>query len=202
MVGKDGYISLTDFGLSKKLIGRQRTNSFCGTPNHFSPEIVNRKEYSFEVDIWSFGVFIYELLVGRCPFTGVSAKDLFNKITSNETENHIEFPLCVSENAKDLISKILTKSDKRLSIKEIKEHPFYNDINWENILNKAERAPFTPRVADEEDTKYFYSFDNDSNQIKRKGDKWDSTFVLENCDDILGCFSFESCSNYVEFKQP
>lgn len=192
MVGNDGYIALTDFGLSKKLTGRKRTNSFCGTPNHFSPEIVNRKEYSFEVDIWSFGIFLYELLVGRCPFIGHSAKELFNNISKCEIENNINFPPCVSESAKDLINKILTKEEFRLNIQQIKNHDFYKDINWDKILEKKEKAPFIPKVSSNDDTKYFYIYEDD---CKKKNTISDSTFLFEDSGDIIGCFSFgNSCS--------
>lgn len=193
MVDIDGYISLTDFGLSKKMSGRARTNSFCGTPNHFSPEIVNRNYYSFEVDIWSFGVLLYELLVGRCPFSGKSIKDLFDKISNCECGNDIiEYPICVSETAKDLISNILTKKEKRFNIQQIKSHPFYKDINWDNILNKKEKAPFKPKLRNNEDTKYFYIFENEKKEIKKSDIFLDSTFTLEESLSTTECFSYES----------
>ena len=70
MLNLDGYITLTDFGLSKQNVNKlHRTNSFCGTPDYIPPEIIKQDEpYSQEGDLWSFGVFLYEILSGYCPF--------------------------------------------------------------------------------------------------------------------------------------
>ena len=61
-------MKITDFGLSKTgLTNDSRTFSFCGTPEYLAPEIVRGEGHSFEVDWWSLGALIYEMLVGVPP---------------------------------------------------------------------------------------------------------------------------------------
>lgn len=69
MLMTDGYIKLTDFGLSKKLNSNDLlTASFCGTPEILSPEVLRRKPYGLSVDLWALGSFVFELLTGKPPF--------------------------------------------------------------------------------------------------------------------------------------
>lgn len=65
----DGYIKLTDFGLSKDNIkGQQDAKSLCGTAEYLSPEILQRQGHGKATDWWSFGAIIYEMLIGLPPF--------------------------------------------------------------------------------------------------------------------------------------
>ena len=70
LMGEDGYISLTDFGLAKELKNPDEvTNSFCGTPEYLAPEIIDGDVgHSFPVDWWALGILVYEMMVGFCPF--------------------------------------------------------------------------------------------------------------------------------------
>ena len=72
---QNGYICLTDFGLAKILEGNAQAFSFCGTPDYLAPEIFDKiNGYSFEVDIWSIGIIVYTLLLGRPPFESSDVK--------------------------------------------------------------------------------------------------------------------------------
>ncbi len=69
LVGVDGYIKLTDFGLSKENIeGDKEAKSLCGTAEYLSPEILLRQGHGKDTDWWSFGAIIYEMLCGLPPF--------------------------------------------------------------------------------------------------------------------------------------
>ena len=122
-------VKLCDFGLA--IIGNNSiTNkTICGTPNYIAPEILNFKNginYSFEIDIWSFGVILYSLFYKKTPFEsqekGKTKKNIQNVI--------YKFPenIQVSDDAKDLMRSIFVKDPSlRPSIKEIKESNFFNN---------------------------------------------------------------------------
>lgn len=78
LVGSDGYIKLTDFGLSKENIqGSQDAKSLCGTAEYLSPEILQRHGHGKATDWWSFGAIIYEMLVGLPPFYSKDRERLY-----------------------------------------------------------------------------------------------------------------------------
>ena len=134
-----GHIKLTDFGLSKKLTNDNKTNdikytySICGTPNYIAPEVYYGNGYSKEIDWWSFGIVIYEMLTGKFPFK----KNKETKRFINQKVNFdLKFPL--SNEAKDLIEKLLNYDvDKRLIDPiQIMNHKFFSGIDWDDIYNK------------------------------------------------------------------
>ena len=122
-------IKLGDFGLATKLeFEGERKRTVCGTPNYIAPEIIdntgNTSGHSYEVDVWSFAVIVYTLLVGRPPFETSDVKATYKKIRNVE----YSFPdtVQVSDLAKSLIKALLVLDPaKRLKIDEIFEHPFF-----------------------------------------------------------------------------
>jgi hypothetical protein len=121
-------VKLCDFGLA---IGNNSlTNkTICGTPNYIAPEILNYKNgtnYSFEIDIWSFGIILYSLFYKKTPFEspekGKTKKNIQNVIYKFPENNQ------VSDDAKDLMRSIFVKEPSlRPTIKEIKESNFFNN---------------------------------------------------------------------------
>ena len=69
ILDSEGYLKLTDFGLSKvKQPVDALTNTFCGTPEYLAPEIIMHTGHSFKVDWWSLGILLYEMISGINPF--------------------------------------------------------------------------------------------------------------------------------------
>lgn len=69
LVHSDGFVKLTDFGITKQLddtIGL--ANTFLGTMNYMSPERMKGKKYNFEGDIWSLGIILVEVMTGAYPY--------------------------------------------------------------------------------------------------------------------------------------
>jgi len=118
-------LKIGDFGLATKLeFEGDRKRTICGTPNYIAPEILDGKQgHSYEVDIWSFGVILYTLIIGKPPFETSDVKTTYRRIKMNA----YSFPehVTISDNAKDIIGKILNLDPtKRPTLEEIYEHPF------------------------------------------------------------------------------
>jgi polo-like kinase 1 len=122
-------IKVGDFGLATKLeFEGERKRTVCGTPNYIAPEIIDNsgssQGHSYEVDVWSFGVIIYTLLIGRPPFETSDVKATYKRIRSVDYSFPESTPL--TDQAKSLIKGILVADPmKRLKIDEILEHPFF-----------------------------------------------------------------------------
>lgn len=119
-------VKVGDFGLAAKLGHEgERKKTVCGTPNYIAPEILKSDTgHSFEVDIWSTGVIIYTLLVGKPPFQCKDVKSTYDRILSNT----FSFPdhVMVSSEAKHLIIHMLQHHPhNRLRLKDVLEHPFF-----------------------------------------------------------------------------
>ena len=120
-------IKVGDFGLATKLeFDGERKRTVCGTPNYIAPEILEGKTgHSYEVDIWSLGVIMYTLIIGKPPIETNNVKETYKRI---KTGNY-SFPenAVISEPAKDLIQSILVLDPrKRPSLDEIMKHDFFN----------------------------------------------------------------------------
>jgi len=118
-------VKLGDFGLATVLeFDGERKRSLCGTPNYIAPEILEGKTgHSFEVDIWTVGIILYILLVGKPPFETNNAKETYKRIRMKS----YTFPQGekISEPAKELIQSILVvEPHKRPTLQEILESDF------------------------------------------------------------------------------
>lgn len=100
-------VKIGDFGLATKVeFDGERKRTICGTPNYIAPEVLEGKQgHSYEVDIWSLGVIIYTLIIGKPPFETNDVKTTYRKIRMNS----YQFPeqVSISDEAKDLIKLIL-----------------------------------------------------------------------------------------------
>ena len=132
LLTKSHILKIIDFGLSNYFKNEQEDllETPCGSPCYASPEMVAGKKYNgFKIDIWSSGIILFAMLCGYLPFEDKDNDILFEKIL----ECKLSFPKYVSRSAKDLIEKILvTDPGKRISINEIKNHPFF--IKGKNIF--------------------------------------------------------------------
>ena len=113
-------IKLGDFGLATKLdFEGEKKRTICGTPNYIAPEVLEGKSgHSYEVDLWSLGVIIFTLIIGKPPFETSDVKTTYRRIRMNAYNfpDHVE----ISDNARSLISKLLIGDPKqRLTLNEI-----------------------------------------------------------------------------------
>jgi serine/threonine protein kinase len=119
----DSYIKLADFGFAARVHEPNSLSKQCGTPFFVSPEILMRKGYDQQSDMWSVGCIIFLLLSGNLPFMGRSQKELFRKIVSGKYEFEDEEWADISEDAKDLVSRLLIlEPGKRMTAAEAVRH--------------------------------------------------------------------------------
>lgn len=159
LVDGQGYIKLTDFGLSKMgIAGHKEAKSLCGTAEYLSPEMLQRQGHGKATDWWSFGAIIYEMLVGLPPFYSKDREKLYQNIKYAEPKLDYNF---LSDDARDLCIKLLHKDpNQRLGsgptdAEEIKSHPWFEAIDWEKIANKTTTPPYQPQLDQADDTKHF-----------------------------------------------
>ncbi|XP_062192902.1 serine/threonine-protein kinase D6PKL1-like [Phragmites australis] len=123
-----------------------RSMSFVGTHEYLAPEIIKGEGHGSAVDWWTFGIFLYELLFSKTPFKGSGNRaTLFNVV--GQPLQFPESPI-VSFSARDMIRGLLVKDPQhRLGYKrgttEIKQHPFFDGVNW--ALIRCASPPEIPK---------------------------------------------------------
>ena len=125
LLTSEHILKIIDFGLSNYYTknNKQLLETPCGSPCYASPEMLSGEGYDgFKIDIWATGIILFAMLCGYLPFDHKDNNKLFKKIL----ECKINYPKNLSSDSKDLIKKILVPNPRRrISIPEIKEHPFY-----------------------------------------------------------------------------
>ncbi|KAJ7284681.1 kinase-like domain-containing protein [Mycena rebaudengoi] len=111
----------------------------CGTPDYMSPERQCGLPYSFEADVWSAGVVLYEMLTGRVPFGAgatlapeeLAHEVMLGQLRFKEDDN-------VDAEARDLLEHLLAKNPAfRITAAEAKRHAFFSDVDWEALAEAA-----------------------------------------------------------------
>ncbi|XP_042167379.1 protein kinase C theta type isoform X2 [Oncorhynchus tshawytscha] len=154
LLDSEGHIKIADFGMCKEnMEGETRTCTFCGTPDYIAPEILLGQKYGSSVDWWSFGVLLYEMLIGQSPFHGRDEEELFQSIRTDDPC----YPQWLAKDARDILIKLFVREpERRLGVKgNIRQHSFFKDTDW-NALEKREVAPpFRPTVKSPSDVSNF-----------------------------------------------
>ena len=158
LMDEKGYLRLADFGMAKLLKENEKAMSFCGTPEYLAPEVITLEGHDKNVDWWSFGILLFEMLCGLPPFYVENLDKMYDMIKNSA----VKFPkrIKLSDEAKDVITKLLDKNPKKRlgshgGIKEIKEHPFFASLDFNLIEQKKYPAPFIPDLANDTDVQYF-----------------------------------------------
>ena len=122
LLDEGNHAKLTDFGWSNYMEGGMKRTTYCGTPVYLAPEIINKIGHDEHVDIWCIGVLLFELIVGRPPFSGESDQI----VRYNILRMRINWPKMMDKDAMDLISKILKYNpEERISLEQMVLHPFF-----------------------------------------------------------------------------
>jgi protein kinase A len=123
LVDGKGHAKLLDLGLAKELINN-RTRTRCGTPGYMAPEQVEGREYGVEVDLWAYGILLFELFAGYNPFED---KDNPQNTYSNLTKGVINWAPYMSAESKEFIKKLLLFEPKeRMRISNFINEPLFS----------------------------------------------------------------------------
>lgn len=149
MVLENGYIKFFDFGTVKE-VKNNRTKTFIGTVSYMAPEIFTGNGYSFQVDMWSLGVMMYEFICGKLPF-GEDVEDPVQFYQILQKAN-LTFPSFVHDEVfKDLVRKLLIKDpNKRLyQYTLIRNHEYFKDFDFEKLMSLNLPAPHKFKLHDQ-----------------------------------------------------
>jgi novel protein kinase C delta type len=123
-------------------------STFCGTPDYIAPEIIKGQMYNQSVDFWSFGVLIYEMLIGQSPFHGDGEDELFDSILNERPY----FPKWIPKEAAKCLSALFDRNPHtRLGMPEcpdgpIRSHPFFRGVDWKRFEAAQVQPPFKPSL--------------------------------------------------------
>uniref|UniRef100_A0A8R1ZAI8 Rho-associated protein kinase let-502 n=1 Tax=Pristionchus pacificus TaxID=54126 RepID=A0A8R1ZAI8_PRIPA len=165
LIGKNGHIKLADFGTCVRMSkdGVVKCSTAVGTPDYIAPEVLRNQghdhEYGREVDWWSVGVFVYEMLVGETPFYADALVNTYTNIMNHR--DTLQFPddgPPMSCHSKNLIRLLLSDADERLGrngADEVREHAFFRneDWTWESLPTAV--PPFVPDLRADDDASNF-----------------------------------------------
>ncbi|XP_077181868.1 protein kinase C delta type [Paroedura picta] len=186
MLDKDGHIKIADFGMCKeKVYGENKATTFCGTPDYIAPEILQGLKYTFSVDWWSFGVLLYEMLIGQSPFHGDDEDELFESIRVDTPH----YPRWITKESKDILEKLFERDPtKRLGVTgNIRDHSFFKTINWTFLERREVDPPFKPKVKSASD---YSNFDREFLSEKPRLSHSDKNLIDSMDQSAFAGFSF------------
>nr|VDC95400.1 unnamed protein product [Brassica oleracea] len=137
-------LKICDFGYSKSSLLHSRPKSTVGTPAYIAPEVLSRREYDGKnADVWSCGVTLYVMLVGGYPFEDPDDPRNFRKTIQRIMAVQYKIPdyVHISQECKHLLSRIfVTNPAKRITLKEIKKHPWFLKNLPKELTDSAQAA--------------------------------------------------------------
>ncbi|ODQ82838.1 hypothetical protein BABINDRAFT_43997 [Babjeviella inositovora NRRL Y-12698] len=121
LLGFNDVVKISDFGWSVHSLSSSKRATMCGTLDYLPPEMVESKDYTEKVDVWSLGVLCYEFLVGKPPFE----EDYKNATYRRIAKVDLQIPSFVSHDAADFIQQLLQHDpERRFDLNQVEHHPW------------------------------------------------------------------------------
>ncbi|CAO1396998.1 unnamed protein product [Diamesa serratosioi] len=180
LLDSHGYIKLVDFGFAKHVRPTHKTWTFAGTPEYVAPEIILNKGHDNSVDFWSLGILIHEFLMGKPPFRGKDQMQTYNLILRGI--DCVQLSQKIPKKAQMIIKRLCRQSaNERLGyqkngIKDIKNHSWYADFDWDKLQNHKMQAPLVRHVKDNTDLSNFDEYPRDRDDPPDELSGWDKEF--------------------------
>ncbi|KAJ0411301.1 hypothetical protein ATCC90586_005710 [Pythium insidiosum] len=153
LLSESGHIKVTDFGTAKDENEEHRSNTFCGTAEFVSPEVLRDHEASRGCDLWALACMVFQMLVGRPLFRAENEYLTFQQILNHPSED-FRYPDGFPDVARDLIDKILLQEpserlgagtdDEGNGYRALKAHPFFDGVDWDRVGSTP--APYRPTI--------------------------------------------------------
>ncbi|EKM50446.1 uncharacterized protein PHACADRAFT_200389 [Phanerochaete carnosa HHB-10118-sp] len=155
LISETGHLILTDFGMAKSVITsgcqffpgsemHEFLRTWCGTLQYMSPEVYQGMPYAFSADVWSFAIVVFEMLVGRTPWTGHWDDDRAlteQKLLHTTLDGWLDGKK-IDDCTRSFLEMMLeTEPSWRLTLMEATGHPFFDDFDWSSILNGTNDIP-------------------------------------------------------------
>lgn len=164
MLDGAGHIKVIDFGFVKKIASADdRTSTTVGTSQYLAPEqltnMQEKRSYTKAVDWWAWACVVYEMVNGHTPFfrrKDDSPFELYTRIVKGQ----VSWPSRMNQSLKDLLRKMLVPDPaKRLSdAEEIKQHPWFAQVDWLEVMQCELQPPHTPALRVEGDYSNFDAY--------------------------------------------
>jgi serine/threonine protein kinase len=127
LMNRQGEVKISDFGLARTLTDTvSSTKTFVGTLLYMAPERIGGGDYSYSADIWSFGLVLISVALGRYPLP--TQDGFFGLVDSVANEKYLQLPVDIySKDCRDFIENCLRIDPKeRLTAEQLLQHPFVN----------------------------------------------------------------------------
>jgi len=177
-----GFIKLTDMGLSKVATGKTYTT--CGTPDYFAPEVIASKGYTSAVDWWTLGILIFELMSGLPPFASEYPMEIYGKVMKGI--ERVPMPRQCGGDVGNLIKSLLKAvPSERLpmqsgGVNNLKQHKWFDNFNWDDFLSFKMDPPYKPVVKSKTDLANYSARKEDQPKLidyHDPGTGWDKDFA-------------------------
>ena len=188
LLTEDKIVKIIDFGLSHEFNGEELLKTKCGSASYASPELISEPFYDgFKNDVWCCGIILYAMLCGYLPFEKDRKERNNYSLFKNILQCNFEIPDFISDLSKDLICRLLNvKSFERISISEIKNHPFY--LKGKNLC-KLDYAFIEEKIIKKRCYKKNYNIDaneeiyNKNRNLSKKINNKNLQIIVNNSDE-------------------